>query len=196
MTDIGSFPIRLTVLLSGKYKTENNVLKNNNMNRLNFSKWLSSSGGPLVIMDENTAKRWTGSLGPHADYDVCCQTIDYAEKRRMHDSNVLILGDEPLQAAVATADNLILIVRWKWAESETDVQRAINAFDFSLASYEEKFDIEWANTNLVIFDAANTYAHKEAISFKANSLLNEVRTLIVSPTPDMSLLIHTLQVKK
>lgn len=196
MTDIGSFSIRLTVLLSGKYKTKNNVIKTKSMNRLNFSKWLSSSGGPLVIMDENTAKRWTGSLGPHADYDLCCQTVDYAEKLYVRDSNVLILGDEPLQTTVATADNLILIVRWKWAESEADVQRMLNAFDFSLAPYEEKFDIEWANTNLVIFDAANVYVHKEAISFKADSLINEVRTLIVSPTPDMSLLIHTLQVKK
>lgn len=163
------------------------------MSKFTLSKWLSSTGGPLVVMDESKAKLWTGIDGQPSDYDLACQTYDYAEKLSVHDTEVLVLGDEPLQTAIAVADDSVLIVRWKWAESEADIKREIDRFDFCSCSYDEILSVEWGGVNLVIFDAADIYNQEESLQFNAHSRGSEVRTLIFEPSSDMSLLIHVLK---
>lgn len=163
------------------------------MSKFKFSTWLSSSGGPLIVMDESRANLWTGIDGQPSDYDLACQSNDYAEKLTTHNSQVVVLGDEPLQTAIATAEDLLLIVRWKWAESEADVKAEVEKIDFGLVSFIEKLAVEWVDTTLVMFDAADTFDPDESLKFQIHSRVSEVSTFIYDPTPDTSLLIHVVK---
>jgi len=163
------------------------------MSKFKFSTWLSSSGGPLIVMDESRAKLWRGIGGQPSDYDLACQSNDYAEKLTVHDSQVMVLGDEPLQTAIATADDLQLIVRWKWAESDADVKAEVEKIDFGLVSYIENLVVEWAERKLVMFDAADTFEAGACLTFQIQSRQSEVLTFIYDPTPDTCLLIHVVK---
>jgi hypothetical protein len=162
------------------------------MRKFNFSEWLSSSGGPLVVVDESKAALWTGIDGQPSDYEIACQASDYVSTLTMHGSEVLVLGDEPLQTAIATSDDFLLIIRWKWADSEADVHAAIKKIDFDAVSYIEKLNIEWLDKQLVMFDAADAFNSRQCLRLKINSRKNEISTFIYEPTSTTALLIHVI----
>jgi hypothetical protein len=105
---------------------------------------------------------------------------------------VLVLGDEPLQTAIATSDDFLLIIRWKWADSEADVHAAIKKIDFDAVSYIEKLNIEWLDKQLVMFDAADVFNSRQCLRLKINSRKNEISTFIYEPTSTTALLIHVI----
>lgn len=157
-----------------------------------LSDWLNSSGGPLVVMEEAKAPLWTGAGGSPSDYDKACQSVDYTSKLLVHSSEVLVLGDEPLQTAIATSDDRQLIVRWKWADSESDVRDAIDRLDLGTVDVIEKLVIDWKDQPLVMFDAAETFDPAQCLRFSARSGPNEVSTFICAPSPTISILVHAL----
>lgn len=157
-----------------------------------LSDWINSSGGPLVVVEEAQALLWHGSNGNPSDYDLACQFSDYASKLALHGTDTLVLGDEPLQTAVATSDSRQLIVRWKWADSEADVRVAIEKIDFSTVNFIEKLTINWTNQLLVMFDAADTFDPTHCLRFSTHSGINEVSTFICQPTSRTSLLVHSI----
>ncbi|MCA8277346.1 immunity 21 family protein [Burkholderia sp. AU30280] len=162
------------------------------MNKFVISDWISSSGGPLVVMEEAKASLWNGMSGNPSDYDLACQSADYSSKLAVHGSDVLVLGDEPLQTAVATSDSRLLIVRWKWADSEANVRVAIEQIDFDTVNVVEKLTITWANQPLVLFDAVDTFDPSHRLKFSAHLDSNEVSTFICQPTSRTSLLVHAI----
>lgn len=162
------------------------------MSKFTFSKWLSSSGGPLIVMDESRANLWGGFEGQPSDYEIACQSGNYAEKLIMHNAEILVLGDEPLQTSIAKSENLILILRWKWAEDKADIYEAINEIDLDLISSIESIDIQWGETRLVVFDAADTFNSADCLKFQTHSTANNIITFIYEPTAETSVLIHAV----
>lgn len=162
------------------------------MTKYVFSDWLNSSGGPLVVMEEGKAPLWTGAGGSPSDYDRACQSADYASKLLVHSSEILVLGDEPLQTAIATSNDRQLIVRWKWADSESDVRDAIDQLDLSAVDVIEKLVVDWKDQALVMFDAAETFDPAQCRRFSTRSGPNEVSTFICAPSPRTSILVHAL----
>ncbi|WP_347902928.1 Imm21 family immunity protein [Pseudomonas purpurea] len=162
------------------------------MSRFNVSTWLSSSGGPLIVMDASIAGLWTGVDGQPSDYAMACQSADYAGKLAAYGTEVLILGDEPLQTAVASAGDTLLIVRWKWAESEAEVRAQIEHIDLGRVSFIEQLSIDWLDSTLVMFDAADRFNPQACLKFQVDSPMCEVSTFLYEPTPQTALLIHSL----
>ncbi|WP_063825953.1 Imm21 family immunity protein [Paraburkholderia caribensis] len=166
------------------------------MNNFVFSTWLNSTGGPLIVMEEARANLWSGTSGMPSgalsDYDIACKTADYAASLSVHGTDVLVLGDEPLQTMVATTADIRLIVRWKWADSDADVRSAIERFDFNAATPIERMNIRWSDTPLVMFDAADVFNAAECLRFSAWIGMNTVTTFIHEPTVSTSLLIHAI----
>lgn len=163
------------------------------MTQFKFSKWLSSTGGPLIVMPKNRAFLWKGIDGNPSDYNLACQTSDYAEKLELHDEKILVLGDEPLQTAIATSEKKIAILRWKWASSEAAVRQAIESLDFDSHAYIESIVIEWTDTKLVIFDAADKFHTENSLTLTIRSRKSRVLTLIHEPSPETAILIHVIQ---
>ncbi|WP_018606547.1 Imm21 family immunity protein [Uliginosibacterium gangwonense] len=162
------------------------------MSKYVISDWMNSSGGPLVVTEEAKAPLWNGMRGNPSDYDLACQSADYTCKLALHGSDVLVLGDEPLQTAIATSDSHQLIVRWKWADSEADVRAAIEQIDFSKMDLVEKLTVNWSDLLLVMFDAVDTFDATKCLRFATNFGENEVSTFIYQPTSRTSLLVHAI----
>ncbi|QVN23426.1 Imm21 family immunity protein [Burkholderia pyrrocinia] len=162
------------------------------MNRYAISDWINSSGGPFVAVEETTAPLWTGTSGSPSDYDLACQSVDYASKLKLHGADVLVLGDEPLQTAVAISDSRQLIVRWKWADSDADVRDAIEKIDFDMIDVIERLTVNWVNQPLVVFDAADVFDPTQCLRLATRHGTNEVTTFIYQPTPRTSLLVHSI----
>ncbi|KVF64941.1 Imm21 family immunity protein [Burkholderia vietnamiensis] len=162
------------------------------MSKYVFLNWINSSGGPLVVMEEAKASLWNGMGGSPSDFDLACQSVDYANKLTLHGSDVLVLGDEPLQTAIATSDSRQLIVRWKWADNEADVRAAIEHIDFNTINIIEKLKINWVNQPLVVFDAVDIFDPAQCLRFSTHSGSNEVSTFIHQPTSRTSLLVHAI----
>ncbi|WP_244814032.1 Imm21 family immunity protein [Caballeronia sp. Lep1P3] len=160
------------------------------MSKFKFSSWLSSSEGPLVVMDEAKAASWNGIDGQPSDYDLACQTRDYTSKLTVHGAGALVLADEPLQTAIATAADTLLLVRWKWADGEADVQAEVEKMDLGTVSYVEKLDVEWIDRQLVMFDAADVFDPRRCLAFVTSSRRNKILTFMYEPTPRTSLLVH------
>lgn len=163
------------------------------MSRFTCSTWLTSTGGPLILMDSAKACLWTEIDGQPSDYDLACQTSDYAQTLITHGAQVVVLGDEPLPTTIATRDDVLLLVRWRWAESEADVQAALDNLDFGQVSYIERLSVEWAGTELVLFDAAYNAGSTEGLNVQLHSRNTEISTFVYEPTPDTALLIHAIK---
>lgn len=162
------------------------------MNRYAISDWINSAGGPFVVMEEGKASLWKGVNGSSSDYDLACQTSDYVEKLYLHDTEILVLGDEPLQTAIAFSDDRQLIVRWKWADSEPDVQNAIEKIDFDTVHFIEKITVDWKSQPLVIFNAADEFDPAQCLEFSTRENKAKISTFIHQPTSTTSLLVHSI----
>jgi hypothetical protein len=62
--------------------------------------WISSSGGPLVVLPKKELRAWRGAAHGGGDHDLVCSVDNYAGVVDWGGQNVLFLGDEPHQTAV------------------------------------------------------------------------------------------------
>ncbi len=74
-------------------------------------KWISSEGGPLVLMNLKSLHLWKGIDSD--DYGWACSENDYINVLDVSNSSALVLGDESNQTAIYISDRLgVIIVRW------------------------------------------------------------------------------------
>jgi len=163
------------------------------MSKYQYTEWINSTGGPLVALEEECANEWTGIQGDPSDYEIACQTKDYVDIVRLHGSEVLVFGDEPLQTLVAHSETSIFVVRWMWAESENDVFSEIEKIDQNIFDHTKSINIRWKSQNIVLFDASSeNYKEESYIRFKVHSNTNQVSSVLWAPNDKMSLLIHKI----
>lgn len=162
------------------------------MSRLKVSPWLSSSGGPLVVMGEGLAGMWRGLDGHPSDYHRACQIDDYAGRLEGVDGDILVLGDEPLDTAIATADGALLIIRWICAPSEAEVLAQLDLLELGSLTPIERLSIDWASDALVLFDGAERFDPQACLYLQPLSPHIEVSTFRYQPTADTALLIHQI----
>lgn len=144
------------------------------------------------MMEEAKANLWNGVQGSPSDYELACQLPGYASKLQVGNTEALILGDEPLQTSVAVSKNLVLIVRWKWADSDFDIYAEIEKIDFGLVVPLEFLRIDWSGNDFVVFDAADVFSPTNCIRFSTQLSRASVSTFIYGPTQRLSVLIHVL----
>jgi len=162
------------------------------MSRFKISPWLSSSGGPLVVMGEGLAGMWRGLDGHPSDYHRACQIDDYAGRLEGVDGDILVLGDEPLDTAIATADDALLIIRWICAPSEAEVLTQLELLELGSLTPIERLSIDWSSDALVLFDGVDGFDPQACLRLQLLSPHSEVSTFRYQPTPDITLLIHQI----
>lgn len=124
-------------------------------------KWLSSEGGPLVIVASDDVLQWTGCDGE--DYDQACEVEDYAGIIDKQSSQILVLGDEPMATALfhtkgGLSESGLILVRWQWAKSESDVAEYLANIDFDIGQWpllEPELEFKCTGTGLLMFDAVD-----------------------------------------
>ena len=99
-------------------------------------KWVSTNGGPLVIIPVEIAHLWRGDGGlglpngdlslvwetvkTRTDYGRACGIEDYLGVLQVGPGRCLVFGDEPLATAFLPTQDGGIFVRWVHAESEED----------------------------------------------------------------------------
>jgi hypothetical protein len=103
-------------------------------------KWVSTGGGPLIVIPVEIAHHWRGDGGlglpdgdlsmvwetvrDHTDYGRACGVDDYLGMLEVGPGACLVIGDEPLETAFLPTEDGGIFVRWVHAEKEEDVVRA------------------------------------------------------------------------
>lgn len=125
-------------------------------------KWIESSGGPLICIENELAIEWMGIDGsktasnqPTNDYARACELKDYLGRIELINGSALILGDEPLPTTVLKKPDSDFIIRVYYMDSDADVPALLNTIDDSVFNNPiESLVYNVKSSKLIIFDSA------------------------------------------
>ena len=123
-------------------------------------KWYNPIGGALIVLPEKTAMLWGGITENNGkDYDFACSFSDFTSVTEYKGTEIIVLGDEALMTGLIKQDkDLIFIVRWVYAENETDVIDLIEQTDFDcLLEHLAHNTIFLETANYVLFDSVELF---------------------------------------
>jgi len=156
-------------------------------------KWLSSLGGPLIIMNKTDLANWQGNLSDH--YDKACEVDDFITSITLLDYKLLVLGDEPLPTAIIVIDeSCFFIACWRYGEDECSVEHYLSIFKNNFLNFEPTHQINYQiNNELILFDAV--YSGDEASGIDINVTKGEyvISSYDYKPDNNTALLIHFFQ---
>jgi hypothetical protein len=145
--------------------------------------WLSSGGGPLLLLSRHHLKewkgtdvptggrvveatfRWDGPDSPATDYDRACDVDGYVGVIPVGAGHAVVLGDEPCATAwysrtAGDTGEYGLLVRWVHANDDEDVLLALD--QVNTVSWEDtglRFTVD--QSPLVLFDSAQNPSWEE-----------------------------------
>ncbi len=139
--------------------------------------------------------RWQGTRGVPSDYDVACGVEGYVGVIEKDGSQVLVLGDEPLQTAIASLNGRSCLVRWAYAPSHEAAQHSIAAMEpIHLRGPLESVAIRIVHSPLVLMDAG---APGESPGVTSEVELTpgaySVHVYEFAPTQDTKFLVHEFE---
>lgn len=123
------------------------------------AKWICSGGGPLLCASPMVMRKWRGTQGSsvgqlESDYDRACGQADYASAISCGQSQVLVLGDEPLQSAFIVYPTGLVVIRWVSCISLESAEHAISLLPAKLPEIEEAIHFLLEEDRVEMFDAA------------------------------------------
>lgn len=159
-------------------------------------KWISSLGGPLILVDRKDLRKWKGDSAssisdPAAtDYDRAGEIADFIGYVKAESSKLLVLGDLPSHTTVFRIDfRTLLFVRWIWASSEEQVRNSLLELDLTKVVWNDSSDkISFASGDLTLFDSV--YAGDEdfdSLRIRVEPGDYDVATFAYNPLPEISL---------
>ena len=123
-------------------------------------KWYEPIGYPLIVLPKKTATFWGGIIeNSGKDYDFACSFSDYTSVAEYKETEIIVLGDEPLMTGLIQQDkDLIFIIRWVYAETESNVIRLIEQtnFDCSLEHLAHN-QISLETADYVLFNSVEKF---------------------------------------
>jgi len=164
--------------------------------------WIESGGGPLLFAPRSSIKDWFGAAtskvaGSQTDYARACSIEAEIGIISIGNRSAVVLGDEPDRTALVPGRSAaeVLMVRWRWAESEESLlsgllaEHAADALSFvpagRLATSAEEY---------LLFDAACSGAQIDkylSASLQAGSYAIETATF--KPDRATFALVHRLK---
>lgn len=161
---------------------------------------IRSGGGPLVCMERQFAEQWSGVAGGVAeasDYARACAVRDHLGKLSVAGSDVLILGDMPLETTIwQPAGRLPCIVRIYYADPGVDLMVLLQARgDAVLSRPLETLLFEVGSPALMIFDSAYPGSDEsvDRLDFCVEPGKYRVITCELEPDDRTKVLLHTFQ---
>lgn len=170
-------------------------------------KWISSDGGPLILMERNLVAHWRGNSDASSnerlskdayltDYDRACSVGDYLGLIQVASGEALVLDDEPMQTAwLGLSKEKGLLVRWQWARDEASIMRTIGGIAEELWETTDLV-FEMTNGELLLFDAACSGDEIDSgvrIALSPGEYLLD--TACYRPNDETSLILHRLRRK-
>jgi hypothetical protein len=142
-------------------RRQNDKVRDHKMKR-----YVTSTGGPLIIMEASLYPQWGGALSNSAskylttDYDFACQTDRYLSLAKITNGQIIILGDMPMDTAVVQdrPRSAVYLVRVMYGDTDDE-----DVFIFS------NYDSIFANENEIQSESLNDIAFKSSQMILANS---------------------------
>ena len=157
--------------------------------------WISSAGGPLVLIPKTFQSRWHGTSGTPSDYDVACGVEGYVGVIEKAGCQVLVLGDEPLQTAVIHLNGRACLVRWVYASSPGAAESLLAALvPADLGAPLGSVAIRIASSPLVLMDAGATGEHPgDTLELELEPGFYSVHVHEFAPAQDTKFLMHEFE---
>ncbi|WP_212996721.1 Imm21 family immunity protein [Winogradskya consettensis] len=112
--------------------------------------WVSSLGGPLVVVPRSALTLWDG--GDEGDYGRACAVDGYLGLVAVGQQRALVLGDEPTLTTYLPAERLFL--RWAAAYEEADLVSAARRAVRDGVEWDAGEDVRWVvDGPVVLFDS-------------------------------------------
>jgi hypothetical protein len=158
-------------------------------------RWISSAGGPLVLLPKVSLPRWQGTSGVPSDYDVACGVEGYLGVIEKAGYSLLVLGDEPLQTAVSRLNGKPCLVRWVYAPSPGAAETAVAAMlPVHLRGPLESVTLRIEGSPLVLMDAGATGEHPgDTLELELEPGAYRVHVYELAPAQDMKFLVHEFE---
>jgi hypothetical protein len=155
--------------------------------------WITSAGGPLVLVPEGMAGEWRGATADGLDYDAACAVSDYAGIIRWHGADVLVLNDEPLATTSFVAAGRLMFLRWMYAPSEAAILDLLPGIDQLLPPACAETGLVLSSRSHALFDAGAPGDRVEPIlRVEVEPGRYSVQTHVWKPNADIGLLVHVL----
>jgi hypothetical protein len=160
-------------------------------------KWLKSSGGPLICMEDALTKSWGGDrrvTGGPTDYERACRVQEYLGVIKVADGSAIVLGDMPLESAILdTSPGGLALVRAFYLDPGANVSKMLQAVDE--AHFDDPLESVGFQTkggSLVLFDSALPGHQRDKVTLEFTLLPGTHRVLTKKIDPDdrTSLLVH------
>lgn len=122
--------------------------------------WIESKGGPLFLGGLSVLRFWKGnqlSVGSSlpTDYQRACGISDEIGVIKVVSADALVLGDEPDRTTIVEMPSSnILLVRWRWAESEKSLLSAVRSISLEETSFRDEGVFSAKSEEYLLFDAA------------------------------------------
>lgn len=164
-------------------------------------KWIESGGGPLVLVAKPLISEWLGTKGSKdadslTDYQRACSVGEEIGTTSLCGSEVLVLGDEPDRTAlIGISPKELLIVRWRWAESEESLVSGLIA-EVDRLPFAQSGAFSTIAGEHLLFDSACSGADTEqSLSTVMEATECIVETASFEPDKSMFALVHRLRSK-
>jgi hypothetical protein len=159
-------------------------------------KWISSAGGPLIVLPDSLRPQWRGVKQgggiAASDYELACGVDGYVGVIRKAGQEILVLGDEPLQTAVAWLGGRPCLVRWAFAPSAEYAESVLADIDPGLLQGPlESTEVHFTSAPLVVMDSGDAGEEvDELLHFEVEPGNYSVRVYHLAPSVDTKFLIH------
>ena len=156
-------------------------------------RWITSAGGPLVLIPETMAVQWHGVSDGGSDYAAACTIDDYVGVIRWNGVDVLILNDEPLATTCLTS-GLTMFLRWMYAPNEDAIANVIRSITSHFSRRERGIAFSCQAARYVLFDAGTPGQNiGEAIEVDIAPGPYVIETHIWEPSEDVGVVVHVLR---
>ena len=174
-------------------------------------KWITSEGGPLLLLDEQELGGWGGVIdaidewppgesfspdGFPTDYDRACRISGYLGTIPVGATQALVIADEPLPTTWVPAASGGTIVRYLYTACDDPPVDWLDGLPDSI--FEQETTLLVAGETLVLFDAA--IAGRDVLGEPAQHLvlnlrpgLYNVKTATYEPNAETSMVLHRLE---
>jgi hypothetical protein len=167
----------------------------------NSLKWLESTGGPLVLIEQAFLPYWHGYEPINTgvtDYERACKIADYLGTIKVGPGYGVVLGEEPFSTTWWQPDEnrAGLLVRWVYADNEAEVLEAVRSVSTNKWLTMD-IEIEMGAGDLVLFDSASAgSAIDSSITIRLTPGTYRAQTLHYNPNENISLILHQFILKK
>jgi hypothetical protein len=180
-----------------------------NAREAKVNRYVTSTGGPLIIMEARLYETWGGTLSnsasmfPLTDYDFACNVDKYISIEQLNIGQILILGDMPMDTAVVQdrSRNATHLIRVMYGEIADEYQFISSNYQILFASENEipseSFNnILFGSSHMILADSSDTAAFslgdKHHLFFELGAPKCHIRTFDYK-SKDIRVILHTLR---